>query len=90
MSQALSRVGIPPERRAYLPHITLARLKAGGRPIHLLETAGGLTSPRFAVERFALFESRLTPEGAVYTAVESYRLADQAPADESSRSTSPA
>lgn len=90
VSQALSRVGIPPEQRAYLPHVTLARLKVSGRPIHLLETAGGLTSPPFAVEKFALFESRLTPEGAVYSIVESYRLVAQAPADESKRSTSPA
>ena len=89
VSQALARVGIAPEQRAYLPHITLARLKGGGRPIHLLETAGGLTSPPFTVDRFALFESRLTPEGAVYSVVESYPLTlAQAPADESRRSTS--
>ncbi|MGQ0589306.1 MAG: RNA 2',3'-cyclic phosphodiesterase [Sphingosinicella sp.] len=89
VSQALARVGIAPEQRAYLPHITLARLKGAGRPIHLLETAGGLTSPPFIVDRFALFESRLTPEGAVYSVVESYPLSPvQAPADESRRSTS--
>lgn len=85
VSQALARVGISPEQRAYLPHITLARVKSVGRPIHLLETAGGLTSPLFTVDRFALFESRLTPEGALYSIIESYELrAGQAPAAESS------
>ena len=40
----------------------------------LLESAGGVTSPPFPVERFALFESQLTPEGAVYSIVERYAL----------------
>jgi 2'-5' RNA ligase len=72
---ALARVGVAPDQRAFLPHITLARLNRGSGPVgNLLENAGGLTSPPFTVDHFALFESVLTPEGAVYSAVERYRL----------------
>ena len=73
---ALTRVGVEPDKRAFLPHITLARMKRGAGPVgNLLEQAGGLTSPPFTVAYFGLFESQLTPEGAVYTLVERYSLA---------------
>ena len=75
IDQAIARVGIEPERRAYLPHITLARLGRAAGPVHnLLGGSGGLATPPFRVEAFALFESRLTPEGAVYSVVERYPL----------------
>lgn len=73
VDQALARIGIAPEQRAYLPHITLARLKRGSGPVgNLLEQSGGLTSAPFEVDRFALFESNLTPDGAVYSTVGTY------------------
>jgi 2'-5' RNA ligase len=76
IDQAIVRAGLAPERRAFTPHITLARLPRGAGPVRaLLETSGGLTSQPFAVEEFSLFESRLTPEGAVYTRLERYSLA---------------
>ena len=75
VEQALVRVGVERDQRAFLPHITLARLKRSSGSIRdLIESAGGLTSPSFRVERFMLVESQLTPEGAVYSDVESYRL----------------
>jgi 2'-5' RNA ligase len=75
VDQAMARVGVEPDQRAYLPHITLARLKrSSGSVRSLLEASGGLRSPLFPVEQFALFESQLTPDGAVYTAVEAYPL----------------
>ena len=75
VDQALDRVGVEPDQRAYFPHITLARLKrSSGSVRNLLEQSGGLTSPAFSVDRFSLFESKLTPEGAVYTAIEDYPL----------------
>src|SRR3954449_1548616 len=73
---ALTRVGVAPDQRAFLPHITLARLKrSSGTLGNLLQQVGGLTSPPFTVDHFALFESALTPDGAVYTLVERYSLA---------------
>ena len=75
VERACVGVGLPPERRAFHPHITLARLKpTSGTVRNLLELAGGLSSPPFRIDDFALFESKLTPDGAVYTVVESYPL----------------
>lgn len=75
VDQALARVGIEPDRRAYLPHITLARLNRSSGPVgNLLEQSGGLSSPPFPVDAFGLFESKLTPEGALYTMLERYPL----------------
>ncbi len=75
IGQALARVGIAPEPRAFLPHITLARLNRSSGPVrNLVETSGGLSSRPFRIDRFALVESRLTPDGAVYIDLETYRL----------------
>ena len=75
VEQACQRAGLEAERRAYSPHITLARLKSGAGPIrHLIEADGGLASEPFTVESFWLYESLLTPEGAIYSPVERYAL----------------
>ena len=72
---ALLRVGVRPDERAFLPHITIARLNRSAGPIgSLLEEAGGLSSPAFSVDSFALFESNLTNEAAIYSIVERYPL----------------
>lgn len=76
IDQAMTRVGIEPDRRAFHPHITLARLgRDAGRPDGFLAQSGTVRSETFRVETFGLYESRLTPEGAVYTELESYPLA---------------
>lgn len=75
VDHACMRVGLEPERRAFSPHITLARLKRGsGSVAGLLESAGGMTSEPFPIDSFALFESQLTPDGAVYSIVTRYAL----------------
>jgi 2'-5' RNA ligase len=68
--------GLEPERRAYHPHITLARWK-GRRTRELesfLERKRGLTSEPWAIDRFILFESRLSRHGAHYEEVTAYPL----------------
>jgi 2'-5' RNA ligase len=69
-------VGLEPERRAFHPHITLARWKGRRtREVHdFLERKRGLASEPFRVDRFILFESRLSRHGAHYEEVASYRL----------------
>src|SRR5690242_7015105 len=69
-------VGLEPERRAFHPHITLARWKGRRtREIHdFLERNRGLASEPFAIERFILFESHLSRHGAHYEEVASYPL----------------
>jgi 2'-5' RNA ligase len=75
IDQALSLAGLEPERRAYTPHITIARLPRGSGPVRgAIETSGGLSSPAFAVGEFSLFESRWSPDGPVYTRLERYAL----------------
>ncbi|MGE5562816.1 MAG: RNA 2',3'-cyclic phosphodiesterase [Bacillota bacterium] len=69
-------VGLDPERRAYHPHITLARWKGRRtREVHdFLERKGGLSSEPFTCDSFLLFESRLSRHGAHYEPVASYPL----------------
>jgi RNA 2',3'-cyclic 3'-phosphodiesterase len=69
-------VGLEPERRAFHPHITLARWK-GRRTREVedfLRRQNGLVSEPFDVDRFILFESRLSRHGAHYEEVSSYPI----------------
>ena len=69
-------VGLEPERRAFHPHITLARWK-GRRTREVkdfLERNAGLVSAPFQVDRFILFESRLSRHGAHYEEAAEYPL----------------
>ena len=68
--------GLEPERRAFHPHITLARWK-GRRSREIatfLDRTRGLTSEPFTADRFILFESRLSRHGAHYEEVAAYPL----------------
>lgn len=76
VERVCQQVGLTPERRAFHPHITLARWK-GRRTSEtqdFLERRGGLSSPPFDVTDFTLFESRLSRHGAHYEEVASYAL----------------
>jgi RNA 2',3'-cyclic 3'-phosphodiesterase len=78
VDQALVRIGLDPEGRAYLPHITLARFaRSAGGSIDIERFLGahaGLSSERFVMPWLTLFESHLGGEGARYEPVERYRL----------------
>jgi 2'-5' RNA ligase len=76
VERACVAVGLEPERRAFHPHITLARWKGrrGHEVARFLERTRGLASEPFAVSDFILFESRLSRHGAHYEAVASYDL----------------
>jgi len=69
-------VGLEPERRAFHPHITLARWRRTGREaasaFEMRNAA--LSSPEFAVDRFTLFESHLSRHGAHYQRVADNKL----------------
>lgn len=72
-------VGLAPERRAFHPHITLARWKGRSRRAadSFIEGARGLSSTPFAVDRFILFESRLSRHGPHYEAIATYLLGEE-------------
>ncbi|MEP9361284.1 RNA 2',3'-cyclic phosphodiesterase [Sphingomonas sp. KR3-1] len=75
IDQALVRAGQPPEHRAYLPHITLARMNAPSEAVaRFVEAHAGLASPPFTLGHFYLFESHLGHEAARYEVVERYGL----------------
>ena len=76
IERACQSAGLTPERRAFHPHITLARWK-GRRTREVesfLERRGALASEPFEADRFILFESRLSRHGAHYEQVASYPL----------------
>ena len=75
VERACQTAGLEPERRAYHPHITLARWK--GRPRHIdrfQEKNAGLASDPWEVSEFILYESRLGHEGAHYEPIAAYAL----------------
>jgi RNA 2',3'-cyclic 3'-phosphodiesterase len=77
VDHALVRLGLPPEGRAYLPHVTLARLPrtADPREIETWRAAHvGLASARFHMEHLILFESMLGSAGARYDTVARWPL----------------
>ena len=69
--------GLEPERRAFHPHVTLARWKGhrSGDAEDFLARHRAFASEPFAVDAFALFESRLSRHGAHYEEVAVYPLA---------------
>jgi RNA 2',3'-cyclic 3'-phosphodiesterase len=73
IDHALVRIGLPPERRAYFPHITLARGRMASASNFLAMNAGLVSGP-FTVSHFVLFESTLGGEGARYSVVERWSL----------------
>ena len=69
-------VGLPPERRAFHPHITLARWKGRSNRAAdaFIARHSGLASEPFAADRFTLFESHLSRHGPHYEEIEHYPL----------------
>lgn len=66
---AAARQGVLRESRAFVPHLTLGRVKAAGR---LREAIGAARERRFgrmAPKELVLFRSTLRPSGAVHEAV---------------------
>lgn len=68
--------GIPREKRAFSPHLTIARIKDYHRTTelareHLSSTFGPIS---LRVPRIVLYESKLLPSGSVYYVVSEHRL----------------
>ena len=76
VERACLSAGLEPERRAFHPHITLARWnrRNAAAAQAFLERNRALAAPSFAVDRFILFESRLSRHGAHYEEVGSFAL----------------
>jgi 2'-5' RNA ligase len=75
VDRACRQAGIAPERRAYRPHITLARLPRSAGPIGgWLAEHGTLRVGPWEVAGFTLYESHLRREGSVYAALVEYEF----------------
>ncbi len=88
IDDAVAPLGFERERGPYHPHLTLAR-SGSGRPqrmksdranslfTHLQQKLSQLPEPEFGTmtaREFHLYESKLSPRGAVYTKLRSFRL----------------
>lgn len=76
VDRACLSAGVALERRAFHPHITLARWsgRRGREVAEVLDRTRGLASDPFAVTAFSLFESQLSRHGAHYEEVATYPL----------------
>jgi len=91
VDRALGQAGVAPDRRAFLPHITLARLPrgAGAEPAidRFLAERADLASGPFTIDAMILFASRLGREGARYEAIARYPLDTAPKCDETNEPT---
>ncbi len=73
----MQRVGLEPEGRKYIPHVTLARLRqSSNRQVaDYLALRAPFRSPPFKVSRFVLFSSRASGGGGPYVVEAAYPLA---------------
>lgn len=70
------RVGLPPDKRKFTPHVTLARLR-DTTPWHaadFLSSRGPFLSRSFTADRFVLFSSRASTGGGPYIVEAEYPL----------------
>jgi len=76
----MQRVGLEPEGRKYIPHVTLARLRdSSSRQVaDYLAMRGAFRSMAFEVSRFVLFSSRASVGGGPYVVEAAYPLTAQA------------
>ena len=75
VERACRRAGLETERRAYRPHITLARLKRTAGPIGgWLVEHGTLRAGPWDVAGFTLFESLLRAGGSLYVPLVDYEF----------------
>lgn len=73
----LGDIGFERDGREFTPHLTLCRIKSMADSRALGGLASGLKAEKmldFEAGSFILFESRLNPRGAVYTALKTFTL----------------
>jgi 2'-5' RNA ligase len=73
----MQRIGLEPEGRKYMPHVTLARLRdtSSQQVADYLAVHGPFRSMPFRASRFVLFSSRTSTGGGPYVVEAAYALA---------------
>jgi 2'-5' RNA ligase len=75
IDRAMEKVDIPPEKRPFSAHLTLARFEPPGLPETLRSAIQKNAKREFgsvAAKEFHLIESKLKPSGAEYTTLETF------------------
>src|SRR5690554_3003339 len=76
VEQAAIRAGLPPERRKFKPHVTLARgrIENGPKLEQFLTGHSLLRIGPIQIDSFTLFSSHFQPSGAIYSPEVTYPL----------------
>ena len=78
LTDALARIGFPPDRERFVPHMTLFRVRSAALHRRALALLSGEEPPpparTVAVREVALKESTLTPKGAVHRTLRAFPL----------------
>ncbi len=74
--RVFQRIGLPPEGRKFIPHVTLARLRgtSAADAAAWLGLRGGFSAGPYPIDRTVLFSSRDTVGGGPYVVEEAYPL----------------
>ncbi|MBH5322243.1 RNA 2',3'-cyclic phosphodiesterase [Aurantiacibacter sediminis] len=73
VEMACRRAALPPVSRKFIPHVTVARLNSGSAPIAgWIAQHSDLAMGPWRAQKFALYESNLTPQGAIYEQIETF------------------
>lgn len=80
VERAVQQAGLEPEHRAFMPHITLARWNRRNAEAvdAFLRRNADLRSEPFRIDRFILFESRLSRHGPHYEEIAEFPLQENA------------
>lgn len=75
------RLGLPPDPRKFMPHVTLARLRSSRLDdvVHYLSGRGDFRTSTFTVGRFVLMSSKESVGGGPYIVEEAFPLHEARP-----------
>jgi len=73
IERELGKAGFPGEAREFKPHLTLGRVKEGGRVSGIDQVFFGATEQK-KLSELVLFQSHLSPEGARYERIATFPL----------------
>lgn len=82
IDKALAQIGLPREKRAFVPHLTIARFKEMRLSSALAQEIKAQEQCGFGVvhsDEFYLIESKLKPSGAEYIPLRSFAFVEQPP-----------
>jgi RNA 2',3'-cyclic 3'-phosphodiesterase len=76
LERLLQRIGLPPEQRKFVPHVTIARLRdsTAHQVAEYLASRGSFRTAAFPVSRFVLFSSKVSTGGGPYVVEAAYPL----------------